>query len=552
MTTTQTEFGKGASHKPLPPILLCAIVFLAVACCGPRGAARPDAGRSAAAPVLSPGLGPAPPGKLAWGNPFGVFYAGKQGAAIAELGAAFRVMGNQSNWESSSGPRTYDEALLGGEGAEGIIVTLQFHTASRQRPGVESVGYHKYCLPEGKELAGALRFAQQAVERYDGDADFGCALGEGPDCYAVGDGQYPAAPAALMARPIHRWQVENEFFYQMLDCSEEESGAPMDVKKAASYLVNVAAVIRAADPEATLIFPAVTGFQAVLLDRGFIDAVDRGPTDCAFERHTRTQIEAHPAAYREQREAVARTRERLEYVLRNAGRAYDAIDFHTYDNDYRLAPAFMRWMSALGLGAHAVISTEMAGPFFMFPELGAPKPTVCAKGGRDDRGPARYSEALLAEYVIKKFVVGLACGVRRMHWATGEELFEPYVDNYQRLGLVEKNGRRKPAFYAYRLMVEKLLGHIGVEKLGGDAYAFRFDGKGPVVVGWEEGGSRTIDLSGVFRGGRAKVTRPVTELDPAGLPLRPAAETVAATAVELGDLPVFVEAATVGSFDPAK
>ena len=41
-----------------------------------------------------------------------------------------------------------------------------------------------------KELLAYKDFVKKAVERYDGDEDYGCAL-HSPDCYHKGDSQYP-------------------------------------------------------------------------------------------------------------------------------------------------------------------------------------------------------------------------------------------------------------------------------------------------------------------------------------------------------------------------
>lgn len=223
---------------------------------------------SAADHVVKPNR-PAP-----WENPLGVFYLSKRVPMLAELGAAARVMGHQSRWESEAGPRTFDDAVAGGDGTDGVIVTLMAQTEGREMPGDEAVGYHKYCLPEGRELVRSLWFVQRAVERYDGDEDFGCMTAAGPDCHGPGDGLYPVSPRVLRSRPIHRWQVENEFFYQMVDCASDDEGAPLSPDKAVAYLTAVAGVIRAADPHATVIFPAITGLRPVLFERGLVTALD--------------------------------------------------------------------------------------------------------------------------------------------------------------------------------------------------------------------------------------------------------------------------------------
>lgn len=497
------------------------------------------ASEARAGPTLQEPASPAPAGPRAdpWANPFGIFYVGRQNEVFAGSGAAFRIFLPQATWEEAGAPRTLDEAVLRGN-VDGLLVTLQLHVDAQRREGVESIGYHRYCLPEGAALERSLRFVRDVVERYDGDADPGCRSTAGPDCYAPGDGMFPADPGGLAARPIHRWQVENEFFAFCLDCSRHRAGEPVSAEKAASYLTAVSRTIRAADPAATVVFPALTGFEAVLLERGFLDAMDLGTTDCDRRVLTRAEVDAHPRAFAERRAEVAAVRARFEDTLTGTAGAFDAIDFHTYNNDYHLSEAVVAWVRSLGLDAD-VVSTEMSGPYFMYAALGAPTPRRCAREGRDDRGPLRYSDAVLSSYVVKTFVVGLAAGVRRMHWATGEELFEPYLDNYQRLGLVEKDGRRKPAFHAFQDLIGTLAGFTRVTHLEGDVYVFHFDGGPPVAVGWQDGGRRTVDLGSVFSG-EVTAAPVVTVLDPAGQPVRSPPRVGPATAVELGDVPVFV------------
>ena len=62
-----------------------------------------------------------------------------------------------------------------------------------------------------KELLAYKDFVKKAVERYDGDEDYGCAL-QSPDCYHKGDSQYPNYKVidTFKKNPIRYWQVCNQ------------------------------------------------------------------------------------------------------------------------------------------------------------------------------------------------------------------------------------------------------------------------------------------------------------------------------------------------------
>ena len=52
---------------------------------------------------------------------------------------------------------------------------------------------------------------KKTVERYDGDDDFGCVVAA-PDCYAIGDNQYPSEETkeAIRKSPWKNYEIRNE------------------------------------------------------------------------------------------------------------------------------------------------------------------------------------------------------------------------------------------------------------------------------------------------------------------------------------------------------
>ena len=111
---------------------------------------------------------------------------------------------------------------------------------------------------------------------------------------------------------------------------------------------------------------------------------------------------------------------------------------------------------------------------------------------------------------------------------------------WEYVGFLEREGRPKPAFYTYQLMISKLDGFTRAEKLEGDIYKFYFDNKEPVFVAWSDYGNKTIDLTDYVSTPTVKITHIVTELD-GSKPAYIANETVSTNEVLTTEMPVFME-----------
>jgi hypothetical protein len=104
---------------------------------------------------------------------------------------------------------------------------------------------------------------------------------------------------------------------------------------------------------------------------------------------------------------------------------------------------------------------------------------------------------------------------------------------------------RKPVYYTYNLVSARLSGFAGASRVGpaGDVrlYEFTFPSKDPAYVLWTDGSDATVDLSSVIDHSNVRVTYLVTELDAANQPVITPEETVPATAVPVGDVPVLLK-----------
>ena len=477
-------------------------------------------------------------------NPFGVFYGSGNLGAVKELGAEARVLVFE-RIDSPKMMKQMDETMKLNE--KETYVSLLFETEERMFK-LTAVGNNKYCLSEGEDRERSKAFAKKIVERYDGDNDFGCTIINEKDCYENGDALYPSEELqnAILENPIHYWQIDNEFVYQIRDCSngkEEEIQVPKE--KMVDYIKEMGAFIKEVDSEAKIITPSFTEFARVLLLDRRVDYVEWGRDDCV--RTTLTYEDAieqlnsgSEDALRVKKE-IEEAKEYFEYILTESKDYYDVIDFHDYGNNYYMSEAFAGWMNALGLGEKDLVSTELGGPFYFYEAIGAPQPTECARSGKDDRGPDRYSEAVLSEYVVKNFVIAFNAGIDRVHWATLTELFDPYQDNFKRASLLNTDNSKKPAFYTYKLMRQKLDGFVSVREIEDDVYKFVLDDERVVMVAWSGGGDKTIDLSEHFASENIEVIHIVTELDSNKEPIYPEDEIVPKGKVLISEIPIFIE-----------
>jgi len=113
------------------------------------------------------------------------------------------------------------------------------------------------------------------------------------------------------------------------------------------------------------------------------------------------------------------------------------------------------------------------------------------------------------------------------------------------MGLLDwYDDHRKPSYYTFRMMVERLDGFTACDDVSfGDVRAFRFTvNGGPVYVMWtDDETERLIDTSPVLGKGDVLVRRIVTALDAALAPVVAAPQAYPSTELPVSITPVFVE-----------
>jgi len=453
-----------------------------------------------------------------------------------------------------------------------MYITMTSELEHNRWTGTDTDPQKSYCIPQGPDRERTKDIFRSMVERYDGDADYGCTINNGVDCYTTDDNLYPSATARenIHLNPIHNWQIENEIFDQFIECGYDPTAdtytfpiAPLDESERPSkeevlrYLKEMSAVIKTANPNAIVVFPAFPQARSILFLDGRLDYYELDWYDCDYKtKITKEQLDDYLKQGKELPGGPARSREKIEYYIKEGRNYYDILDFHDYSNDPYINRAVMEWYTDLlgdNIKTKRVISTENSGPwnFFLFID-GAKQPNCTAtKECQFERCNSQpYDEGVLSEFVIKRYAVGLSAGMNTIFWATLVELDIGFHDNFNRLGLiVDSDGplqkgmefKEKSAYYTYVLMLGKIYGYADAKEIQTDVYRFSFSNKESVYVAWSETGNRTVDLSNEINTSQVKVTYLVTELDYQNKPIYPSVETISPNSIPLTESPIFIE-----------
>ncbi len=121
-------------------------------------------------------------------------------------------------------------------------------------------------------------------------------------------------------------------------------------------------------------------------------------------------------------------------------------------------------------------------------------------------------ERFQAENLVKRVVLSFSLGVESFNWhIMMDQKEDPMNWWFTLMGLMDAEGTHKPSYYTYKLLIEKLYGIAGVEKVGNHSYRFRFkEDKPPVYVAWKNDGDIVLDLSHEITG-EVEVTHIITE-----------------------------------------
>ncbi len=287
-------------------------------------------------------------GAAAAGPQTGLFAAGRNAATIDDSNATIvRTMVNWPEFEPEAGQYdfSFTDSLVGNLQRTGtdIVLTLRSNAPEYVRVDLEAErrswggDHYKYsALPS--DMSQWLGFVTAMVERYDGDGV--------DDLEGVTKG-------------VTAYQIENEWIGQWKDTDESFY----------DFVRQTAAAIRAADPSAIIVGPAVGhwNLRAFALGEGF----DPRPSVPTGPNQSPTQLTQQQAAnsLRSESGAYQRTMRLFEAV----GSEYDVLDLHVYASIVDEVHWWTEWarstLASKGLAGQKIWSMEFALPLYDYSEL---------------------------------------------------------------------------------------------------------------------------------------------------------------------------------------
>jgi len=368
----------------------------------------------------------------------------------------------------------------------------------------QGVGSEYRLHPQGETLPLWRAFVRAAVDRYDGD----------------GSNDMPGLRFA-----VRNWHVVEEYPTPSLP----------DERDYVDLLGQAYGIIKEEDPDARVILAGLAGNYAhwFAFMGGFIDDALAGAVDGALL--SREEMNESPVwSFR---------KARYEWMVENAFEFFDVMDLHAY------------------VPIESFLEGEIAYLNDLMSRFGEPKLVWIIEGGGPHKNypgyPAVNSPAdphfgwgsfeENAEFVVKLHAMSAAAGVERQHWGLGGIKGEnAYWDGpWCGMGLLDwHDDHRKPSYYTFRLMVEKLDGFTDCTDASfADVRVFRFVVEGhPLFVLWNANEEETaVDASPILGDADVLVTRIVTELAEEGDPVVAPPEVVSSIALPVSITPIFVE-----------
>ncbi len=387
-------------------------------------------------------------------------------------------------------------------------------------------------LPEGEENKQAWKtFIKKAAERYD--------------CDGIDD-----MPG--LTRPVNYFQIAEEWPTNWYKGSNRKT---LNIAKYVEMIKLTSEAVKEANPNAKIAVAGLTtGYRSVPFAEGYIDDPDGDLMRGKRLDRERTRLSR---AYRVFKKSV-------DYIIEEAGESFDVFAIHAFEEKDTFLEGKIKWlrnaMAEKGLTNKEIVLSDGCAPFVNSrEELAKLDERGNIRDPEQEGGKTRFhgdysfepwTLARQAAFVVKMNAIAMANGAIGPTFVLGTlDKEKSSADTYwngpfQNNRLVDGMTGFKPAFHTYRMMTARLKGFTDAREIQGgkgDAiYLFRVRGR-TIVVAWNNKGS-TVDLSPVFSTGDVRVTSIVTRLDGAKKPIKPPPETVDSKKVEIGIVPVFVEA----------
>ena len=339
------------------------------------------------------------------------------------------------------------------------------------------------------------------------------------------------------------WQIENEVLDNTLYDSPFWNGTKEEY---IDMLKTAYSAIKAADPEALVV---LSGFQ-----HGLFKVIDDGDTDAKML---------------------------FEYFMEQGRNHFDVVDFHQYfkhDSVYSIVRHIKDAMKKFGYEKPMICTESGDLDLRLFGEhlshLEEPIPVIqellevenvtnfilqiLPEGLTEeewidlgiflktDTGSRPILERYQAENLVKRIALTLSQGVDQIYFIGIQDLPKENAPDWfwPQMGMCDLDGRRKPHFYTYQLIIDRLVGITKVEDIpiGQDKKMVRFslENSAPVYILWSND-TTTVDLTDHMLSDKVGISHIVTELAATNAPIRPDDEIVATGVVPVGVTPIIVQ-----------
>jgi len=372
-----------------------------------------------------------------------------------------------------------------------LIITLRAINSWGGKTGLSNPGFSGFPT----DIEAWKITLRNVVERYDGDG-------------------FEDMPGLI--NPIKYWQIEGEWMWMWEDTKENY----------VDFLNISYQIIKASDKNAKVISSGLTAVHLFVLGDELI------PNQIYTDNFVYNgDLKVPQKAYIENLTDVRyqKSKSKAIYLLSSGKDYFDIMDMHSYTSDYKILPAQIKWvkneMKKNGYDK-PLWSLENAGPFYNLSYFCF----YCVQ----------FNE------VVKRYVISLKHGIDKLFWSSLVTTIG-WSDNFQRLSLIDSSNIKKPAYYTYKIMVEKL-NHSDFKNINnisesGGTFIYEFNkSQSNIFVLWSDIGNKTIDLSPYLSTQKVKVTHIVTNLDGNNNPVYSSDEVLLANSILITDTPIFVEA----------
>jgi hypothetical protein len=143
-----------------------------------------------------------------------------------------------------------------------------------------------------------------------------------------------------------------------------------------------------------------------------------------------------------------------------------------------------------------------------------------------------------SEFILKQYTIALSLGIKKIFWWNSwpNDINQFDSQGWKTLALNDMNGNKRPAYYTYKLMVEKLDYFETVETVKDGFYKFSFKNKDPIYVLWSDS-VKTVDLSPYISSSKVRITSIIDEEGET----QPVIEDVSINSIPIDETPIFIE-----------